>query len=238
MCCVCVAELSYLSPSPCWSLHCGFHSWSKTSHWVCWLQLPWQRLKGVNKHCVSNTGNRKKKKTAHKQQLWRTRRTHKWDTGHCECCCLARQPRGTEGNVQIEPPCQQLMCQCDCCTSGHGLQHLKQKTLDLLCCCKQQYHLQRHPQTAKLWEDDALTRYHPVQPAWSITLLGCSICPPASEQLESNTSWLAHLISELFHRLIKLFLTLRPAALIGLITGANQCCRSETLHLYSLTVAH
>lgn len=61
LCCICVAELSYLSPSLCWSLHCGLHSWSKTTHSICWHQLPWQELKGVNKHCVSKPGNRGKK---------------------------------------------------------------------------------------------------------------------------------------------------------------------------------
>lgn len=87
MCCFCVAELSYLSPSLCWSLHCGLHSWSKAGHSVCWHQLPWQGLKGVNKHCVSKADE--KKIWREKNQLTEalvvlitqtvTRCTHKWD---------------------------------------------------------------------------------------------------------------------------------------------------------------
>lgn len=96
MCCFCVAELSYLSPSLCWSRQCGLHSWSKASHSGCWHQLPWHRLKGVYKHCVSKADKKKKKQlTSDALVCWQSQgaqtqmryEEHEW-------CCWARYPRG------------------------------------------------------------------------------------------------------------------------------------------------
>lgn len=121
MCCICVAVLPYLSPSLCWSLHCGLHSWSKTTHSVCWHQLPWQELKGVNKHRVSKPANRGKKQLTSQSFGCADKQSQSAHTSEI-CGAWAALPgkiaQGREGNVQTEPPCQQLMCQSDHCTSG------------------------------------------------------------------------------------------------------------------------
>lgn len=126
-----------------------------------------------------------------------TRCTHEWDARSGSTVAWQGNP-GERGNVQTEPPCQQLVCQSDRCTSGSGWAWPGDNGGS-----RQSYKphwLQQHTSWTQSWNH---FKQVPILLDWCYTCRWFKWThPPAIVQLQRNTSWLAHLIYVAWYQIV------------------------------------